>query len=60
MKYLSAYEPGSVELLKDKLKSWEIIKTEDQWMEVQLTFVDPLYVATADGLSKIIINFGDG
>jgi hypothetical protein len=58
--YSSAYEPGSPELEKDKLQSWELVKANEKYIEVQLTFVDPIYVATAEGFSRIIVSFGDG
>lgn len=58
--YNSAYEPGSPELEKDRLQSWEVLKTKDQYIEVQLNFVDPIFVATAEGFSRIIVSFGDG
>jgi hypothetical protein len=60
LSYKSGYEYDSPELEKDKLEKWEIVLAEDKFLHVKLTFVDPIYVATADELSKIEVRFGAG
>jgi hypothetical protein len=58
--YLPGYRPDEKEYLKNKLVGWQAVKSEEKLLEVQLEFLDPIFVASAEVRCRVKVCFGDG